>query len=291
MTEPWLSSHLYFHGELFGDDDDRILLGDVAPAVDAWHRQGVLSTYFFIRYNDGANHIRLRLRPTNGSTERLEAELERLVERSPRLSGMRRQPYEPETERYGGPDGLRVSEQHFVDSSRATLALLRKVQPEDRSSRLGKALLAQLVLLHTFLPDRSEAADLGRRFGMSYLRRRAGNPEQQQRWIEDFERGFDRQSDRLSQYVEVAWDALTTGAPLTPELDAFLLDLRRTRDALHTLSTGAKLMDGRGNTTWEACVQWLLPSYLHMKNNRLGINLREECYLAVLIHRTLDPES
>ena len=287
----WISGHLYFDGDLFGDDADRILLQEMAPALEAWQEQGWLAHFFFIRYYAQGSHIRLRVRPRSDSAgQTLRTRMQDLVDGSAGFSQLQWQDYEPEVERYGGPNGLRISEQHFVAQSHTALALLKKIKRGDRAARLGKAMLAQLVLLHAFLPHRSESAGLAGVFGVNYLRRRAGNPEQQQSWIREFRQGFDRQSDHLVQYVEAAWSALADGDPLTPELDTWRHGLTTLRDDLLDLSHRRELYDGRGTTDWPACVQWLLPSYLHMLNNRLGVDLQEECYLAVLIQETLGSE-
>lgn len=288
----WLSTHLHFRGNMFGVEADRVLLDDLAPWLDAWRDDELFERFFFIRYELGGPHIRLRLLPREASCrEELERRLAEKAAASPRIEAVRPQPYEPEPARYGGPAGLGPSEGHFEASSIAALALLAKVNPEDRPARLGKAMLAQLVLLHGLLPDRDRAASLIRAFGGTYLRHRAGEPERQKQWLEEFQRGFDRQSDRLAAYVEAAWSALEDGDSLTPELDALRADLEITRSQLRAAADRGELLAGGEPADWRSCVGWLLPSYLHMTHNRIGADLREECYLAVLIEKTLSEKT
>ena len=284
----WLSIHLHFHGHMFGAEADRVLLDDVTPWLDAWRKDSLFESFFFIRYELGGPHIRLRLLPRDSSCrEVLERQISEKAAASPRIEAVRPQPYEPELDRYGGPAGLGPSEEHFEASSVAALRLLAKIQPGDRPARLGKAMLAQLVLLHGLLPDRDQAAALIHAFGSSYLRHRAGDPGRQQQWLDEFQRGFDRQSDRLAAYVEAAWSALEDGDALTPELDDLRADLKTTRTHLQAAVDRGELVNGDGPTDWQGCVGWLLPSYLHMTHNRIGADLREEIYLAVLIEKTL----
>lgn len=284
----WLSIHLHFRGHMFGAEADRVLLDDVAPWLDAWRKDSLFESFFFIRYELGGPHIRLRLLPRDSSChEVLERQIREKAAASPRIEAVRPQAYEPELDRYGGPAGLGPSEAHFEASSVAALRMLAKINPQDRPARLGKAMLAQLVLLHGLLPERDRAAALIQAFGTSYLRHRAGDPQRQQQWLDEFQRGFDRQSDRLAAYVEVAWSALEDGDPLTPELDDLRSSLVTTRSQLQAAAGRGELLAGEDPADWPSCVGWLLPSYLHMTHNRIGADLREEIYLAVLIEKTL----
>ncbi len=289
---PWLSAHLHFRGHLFGVEADRVLLDDVAPWLDAWRDDELFERFFFIRYELGGPHIRLRLLPRDASCrQELERRIDEQAAASPSIEAVRRQPYEPESARYGGPAGLGPSEDHFQASSIAALGLLSKIQPDDRPARLGKAMLAQLVVLHGLLPDREPAAELIHAFGSSYLRHRAGDPHRQQQWLDEFQRGFDRQSDRLAAYVEAAWSALEDGDELTPELDTLRAELAITRSQLRAAADRGELLAAGQPADWQSCVRWLLPSYLHMTHNRIGADLREECYLSVLIEKTLVEKS
>lgn len=297
----WRSLHLYFDGPIYGAPADRILLDGVAPEMERARAEGSIDAFFFVRYFDGRSHLRLRWRAPSELTTSDDALAERLAD-LPLVTAVEWVPYEPEVERYGGPAGLAPSEELFFQSSRTALELLLKVPSEDRSARLGKGLLAQLVLLHAFLPHRPAASELVGRFGDAYIHQRTGDELQRRRWIEEYRQGLDRQSDHLAAYVEAAWSALDGGEPLTPELDTFRQRLSPIRDRLRTAAERGELIaGGAGSTTaasapspklepadWPKAIRWLLPSWLHMMHNRLGVDLREECYLAVLIRATLD---
>ncbi|HEU0052564.1 MAG TPA: lantibiotic dehydratase C-terminal domain-containing protein, partial [Longimicrobium sp.] len=54
------------------------------------------------------------------------------------------------------------------------------------------------------------------------------------------------------------------------------------------LDDGRLLMRGSAPyTDWDTAVQAIVSSYVHMMNNRLGISLQEESYLAYLIMRAM----
>ncbi|MEU0938788.1 lantibiotic dehydratase [Embleya sp. NPDC005971] len=120
--EDWLFAKLYAtpdtHDELL-----RVrlpaLLADIGEHVDRW---------FFMRYRDPEPHLRVRLHGDPASLrERVLPELVRHV-RAMREAGtirtMALDVYEPETERYGGPDALAAAERVFALDSRSAIAQL-----------------------------------------------------------------------------------------------------------------------------------------------------------------------
>ncbi|MGK5642337.1 lantibiotic dehydratase [Streptomyces sp. URMC 126] len=118
--EDWLYAKLYAgedaHGELLGGCLPA-LLRDVDGHVDHW---------FFIRYRDPDPHLRVRF---HGDPEALRSRVLPELARHVRtwreaglLRGMSLEAYEPETERYGGPEALRLAERLFHLDSRSALA-------------------------------------------------------------------------------------------------------------------------------------------------------------------------
>src|SRR5262249_21693937 len=79
------------------------------------------------------------------------------------------QRYEPEIERYGGPQALQISEQHFAWSSAVALRVLEQEQ-EGSGSRHNAAFLLMQASAESFQLD-SEQRATG--FEQFYLRRRA----------------------------------------------------------------------------------------------------------------------
>lgn len=290
----WITAHIDFKGEICGAVADRLLLEVVAPVVDGLTTDGLINRFFFLRYNVPSNHLRLRL----GSI--LSAEQQRAVEDAVRqavaahsqVDDLTWHDYEPEFDRYAGPQGVLASEDLFVDASRVALALMHKIPPGDRPSRLGKGILTTLVLLYVFTGERGGTSQLAHYYARAYLHSRLPNEATQQRVEQAFEQGFDRQAQRLAQFVEAAWQGLEDGDALTPELDTYRHSMEQHRDQLHRLCRDGQLLaDGEVLTDWPGNVWRLVPSYLHMMNNRLGIELEEEAYLAMLIHLTISPSS
>ena len=292
-TDAWASVHLFFEGNIYTEKADQILRDVVSPLLQRPEIKEKITRWFFIRYNQGGSHLRLRLQ---GDAQAIEAEvMPFLGSESPVHSLLVRSdwvPYEPEFDRYGGLRGIDLAERIFQVSSEVALDLVRRLPEVDRSSRLGKAMLAMLVLIYVFASERRDAAAFAGSYGTNYLRTMVPDATQQERWMETFEKGFDRQADRLAAYVEAAWEALEDEDELTPELDRYRQGLRPLRDEFHHLQDEMAFeAHGRVFESLGESVGRIVPSYLHMMNNRLGVSIQEETYLSVLIRLTLEDQA
>ncbi len=286
----WLTAHLTFDGELCGAEADRLLVHVVAPLEQRLTADRRIDRFFFLRYNVPGNHLRLRFGDLTTESRRraVQEAVAEAVTAAAEVRSLEWHGYEPEVERYGGPVGVRLAEDLFVDASRVALELMHKFTPGDRASRLGKGLLTTLVLLRVFAGDRRDAAKLAHYYAVAYLHTRLADEASRQRLSDAFAQGFDRQANRLAEFVEAAWGAMEQEASLTPELDAYHQAMVGHRDGLRAACRqGSLRFDGQPTDDWGAAIWRLVPSYLHMMNNRLGIELEEEAYLASLIHLTL----
>lgn len=307
----WLSVYLFFNGWIYAPDCDRVVVDVVEPFVRRCQREGWIDQHFFIRYSEFGPHVRLRF---YGAADVLSGQVwpalvEHLrasspdvaVDARPELTAIpqrgedepilvthvARVEYEPETERYGGPDALLVSERHFEVSSDAAFALTAKMTPE-RSSRLGKGLLSMVVLVHAFCGDRERGAAFGQMYSTNYLRSLVREDGGRDAWLDAFDQGFSQQSETLMEYVDAVWEAMDDGDELSETLDAYAAGLRVTREELRALfDAGRVQVGGQDAPDWWRVVNGIVPSYVHMMNNRLGITLQEESYLGYLITRAL----
>jgi thiopeptide-type bacteriocin biosynthesis protein len=196
--------------------------------------------------------------------------------------------YVPETERYGGPDAIAVAERVFEASSNLALALIGGIESAPRSVRLGKALLAFLATLHSFHRDRTAAAATARQYGQSYLRALDGEDAPATGALRlAYTSSFVRQASTLGRHVEEIWNCLDAGE-LPPAIDTYVCALGAERDALMALQAAGRVTTyGSPITEWRGCVARVLPSYLHMTSNRLGVTIAEESYLAYIAHWVL----
>ncbi|HEX6969545.1 MAG TPA: thiopeptide-type bacteriocin biosynthesis protein [Micromonosporaceae bacterium] len=172
----WRSLHCFVHWR--PEHVDAFLTGTVAPLMDGLREAGHLRDWFFIRYSEGGPHLRIRARDADTATVRkLREALVEAVRTSayplwslPESGAVRHEhgevcelPYEPETERYGGPEALPVAEDVFCESSRIAIAVVARTA--GRAQRLVAA--ADLVLATAI------ALDLDRLDTVRWLRRAA----------------------------------------------------------------------------------------------------------------------
>lgn len=123
---------------------DRLLLGTVRPLVAAAREDGLLDSWFFLRYADPRPHIRLRLHGEAGRlTEALLPKLAAVSESSPgAVWKLQLDTYEREVERYGGPEAIALAEEVFFADSEAVLAILDRLEegPQGAEERWRLAL-------------------------------------------------------------------------------------------------------------------------------------------------------
>ncbi len=153
----WLYAALYCAHERQSE-----ILATRLPALVACLSEGT-DRWFFLRYRDPEPHLRLRF---HGRPDTLAALLPRLRDWTAtlRAEGMCRRlaldTYEPELERYGGPDAMTAAETAFHADSEAACTLLRLVH--DGRLDLDPALLASaniVALARAFLGDAERTVD------------------------------------------------------------------------------------------------------------------------------------
>jgi hypothetical protein len=182
----WVSVHAFYHGNL-----DLLLLDAVRPLVQELRQRRLIDGFFFLRYWDGGQHLRLRLLAESTMDREVErlalerlrgfveanpaedfAELDRYPEYAATFAAAEgvteylRTPmtnntvhvieYQPETDRYGVGEALSAVERHFVESSRIALGLIGAGLTRDQ--RHTVALSALLLAWRAGEPRRAEPA-------------------------------------------------------------------------------------------------------------------------------------
>jgi thiopeptide-type bacteriocin biosynthesis protein len=135
---------------------DRVLVESVAPLAGRAIASGAADCWFFIRYADPREHVRVRF---HGDPDRLRNEvLPPLLAIGSRelASGnvwkVQLETYEREIERYGGPAGIELAEQVFWADSEAVLQIIQLLEPGDagHDDRWRMCLLGLDTLLSDF---------------------------------------------------------------------------------------------------------------------------------------------
>ncbi|MCZ2819834.1 thiopeptide-type bacteriocin biosynthesis protein [Modestobacter sp. VKM Ac-2977] len=203
--------------------------------------------------------------------------------------------YEPEYVKYGGPRGVRIAEGHFERSSDLVLELVASTNMHVRNIVFGLAVQVMTVTTAVFLGERAEMAS----FLRMYQRVWEGTFLPQDSATRD---GFE--SNYLAMAPALAERLGTLQAAVAGEdasrLSGFLrpwyehcTDLRaQVADACARGELVFPTDYGRGDRVTSrdlpTCLRSLLVPFLHMTNNRLGVSIVDEVYLAHLLARTMD---
>ncbi|WP_457328711.1 lantibiotic dehydratase [Rhizobacter sp. P5_C2] len=258
-----------------------LLSRHIAPLLTMGHRAGSVERWYFIRYDEGRPHLRLRLQGNMTSlfTEWLPALRERLHD-SGHVIGFSIETYEREMARYGGPVGMQFAEALFCCDSQMCLDFL-SIQPASMTNRVlvdfGLASLDALLrmlglnLSEQYLTMNRVCEKYYREFGITAERKRS---------LDANFRRLTRDSSVLGRMVQ--------GSALS-SLDPMLATAIRSRESalLTALDTaGPTVMDwhlgGHGRHT--------APDFIHMSCNRLfSANRRlQELQLCDLLRRAYE---
>ena len=206
----------------------------------------------------------------------------------PEVTSVRWVPYVPETDRYGGPKALPVCEQFFHCSSVTALNLLRDGGNPHRAARLGRALSAMAILAHNVLLSKRAVIDLLQVYEAGYLATVAPGKASVD-LSRSFRRSFSGQESAVTTQVHGLWRILEAGDRLPEPLNRYSQAATALAIELGALFAAGELtILGNPETEWNRSSFRIVASLLHMMNNRLGISIVEESYLAHVLRATLD---
>lgn len=295
----WISAHIGLTCQtVYGPEVDCVLTGDIEPLIRKLTHECLIESFFFIRYSEGGHHLRLRVRAKSSDEDMVRQTLEQVVaclinrptsqDVLATVTRLDWVPYEPEITRYGGSKAIAVAESVFNISSIAAFSMLSALR-QGRSVRLGKGALAMLVLAVVFGSTRDNVLALLEQYSRVYLRRLASTDGRTpQEWSGTFDSSFENQAIVLSPYVDEALRRLRHDESLEGPLEHYRTSCERRRDELVDLCTSGRCVNAEGEPlTWKACLSQIIPSYIHMMNNRLGIHPVEESFLAHMLSRSL----
>ena len=243
IAHDWFYIKLYTPAIFF----NVLLLEHIKPLIQRLQQNGIIQTWFFVRYLDFKPHIRLRCLPTIGNAERLTAELQSAIGNLITDQLIERwavEPYEPEVERYGGCSSLREWHQLFEVSSKSIL--------KDGIGPLGPT-----GDLENFIILGNQIRLLASSFLLS--------------WIDDIRPAL--RSTPISWVQRCKNLELAFGAPVTP-----ILESTPPLSRLSELDLSGKLSKP---------LKLIIPSFTHMHMNRLGLTDTAEIDATAALYRSL----
>jgi thiopeptide-type bacteriocin biosynthesis protein len=244
--------------KLYGSPDrqDELITQSLLPFARNASAAGLIDSWFFIRYADPEEHLRLRF---HGNPEQLCEQFfgqlcrwaSDLVER-----GLCRRFafdfYDSELERFGGPEGVSLSEEIFHADSEASSELTTVLAARDWQDPEQRTILLVLSvhdLIGGFGLDASDALDWYKRHSMD-----SKEPGEEYR--------------RLKNQLRVALTDPSTWLatrPLGDQIKGTLLLRRRQLSPLLV-----QLQDLESSSTLQRAIDDLCASYVHLHLNRLG---------------------
>jgi thiopeptide-type bacteriocin biosynthesis protein len=260
---------------------DEALRSVIPSIIQTATEKGIISQWFFVRYADPRDHLRLRFK---GCQDRLMCDLTPLLRPLTNLlavghvSTIQLDTYQREIERYGGIAGIQAAEAIFFADSTAVLAILSALDSDDGlGDRWRIALLGIDRLLEDCGFNQEEKLRMARRLcdsfdrefrTSSYLRTQLGAR-------------FRRERGTIEALL--AGEAVS-GSAFEAASRAYQVRSGMIRESLQKLDSLQTISDFRSS------IQELATSYVHMHVNRLirSAARRHELVLYNFLYRLYD---
>ncbi|WP_406826769.1 thiopeptide-type bacteriocin biosynthesis protein [Pedobacter sp. KACC 23697] len=259
QQDKWLSVYLFHHG-----DANAVLKQLVQPFIQQWH-----ASWFFIRYGEGGDHIRLRLKAAENQHHLIvqSISLEKSI-----ISSVQVAQYEPEVERYGNLKSMPWAEHYFECSSVYILNWIANKQANQ--SPIAQAIKLHLLLLFATGWHKEELISVCNFFLEGWLPKlfNQTEPGERQRlfWLDQFETVIKTSKPQILKAADYFWQELKAGK-VDDELNTYL------SETIHII----RLYKSAGFE--EDKLFQVISSFIHMNNNRLGISNDEEAYIIYAI--------
>lgn len=300
--EAWISCHI-FHNLSF----ERVIVELVHPLVASLHHQKLICRSFFIRYWDGGPHLRLRIQLSGRENpEDISAIIQNTATNyfqslaEPKVTfRLEFPPYNRETDRYGGVQAMALSELQFADSSRVVVELLSKFRQHwDYKIALGLAMQMHILFAKATLHSTGKTIHFFNTFFQNWLSNSLKLEDHQSvsqeavvNIIAHFDQSYTSQKDKINRLVQSSWENRQPG----DWMRYWFQSCCRLHGAMQTIQASGALtppawfspsVDSPVSLTNQAA--WsIYESHIHMTNNRLGIYLRDEAFIAFLIVKGL----
>ncbi|QNR86543.1 hypothetical protein H9N25_09185 [Pedobacter riviphilus] len=195
--EKWFSLYIFYH-----ENADRLLIELIHPFIRQWRRP-----WFFIRYWERGNHIRLRLKAAENEHSAI---IKALSPGNAAIKTIQTARYEPEIDRYGNYESIVWAEQYFECSSHYVLNWI--VKREANQSIITQAIKLHLSLLHTLKWDEETLMAVCNFFLDGWLPKlyNSTDPREEQRtfWLSQFEKVFVPLKNQTLQAGKQFWQQL-----------------------------------------------------------------------------------
>jgi hypothetical protein len=322
----WLAAYLYY-----AEPWETFLCDAVLPFVENMKQQQLADQFFFIRYWEKGPHIRLRLKGKNADLEKYvkPALVKHFTSYFQTYPSSRVEPawvsslpdvqqwlpnnsihfvtYEPETDRYGGKQGIAIAEKQFQASSEAVLNILQEKGKWEYSQALGVAIQLHLGFAAAAGMNLPEAKFffskvfenwLPKAF-VAYPKPTSPNELQTRRneILQAFHHTYQMQKPVLLPLFQTIWTALNNREEFEQAwFTTWLHHMQSIGRELRQVQMQGKLLTppnypvlSQQLCSFEQLQRWAIyDSYVHMTNNRLGILNHDEGFVGYLLSKGLE---
>ena len=217
-------------------------------------------------------------------------------------------PYEPELDRFGGLIGMEISERHFTLSSSIVLGLiLEKGKNWSYEDGMGAAIKLYITCVAAAELSIEEAISFFEMIHHSWIPHTLGVykkqmdieaiEQQTQLTLQSFENSFEEQKDTLTDYHQTLWNELKEEKSFEDEnMDKWYEENKEIFKLLKKEILDGNVVERPPSFSYkinktiskEVELKWqMMSDYIHLTNNRLGIQNKDESYLAFIIMKSL----
>lgn len=292
----WISTYIFHNATL-----DSLLIEHIEPLINKLKREHYINNAFFIRYWEGGPHIRLRLDVTDMSTSKTLKSI--ITEETNTYFETKKdteytiefKEYVQELERYGGKKAIQVAEHIFIKSSQITLDLIKKnYETWDYSMAISNAMKMHIILIKSVFKTLDASIHFFKLLYVNWLQHsikiREDNtvdPNEIKKVQSYFGQSYTKQKKIIQQLITYLWDE-SNYEDWLQDWSTFCLDLNKDIEKLAAKNAivfpESINLEGFSSVPSKDIPKFLLlDSYIHMNNNRLGIYLRDESFIAFLL--------
>ena len=263
---------------------EHILVNCIEPLASFLVKKGVVKKWFFIRYFENGSHIRLRLQLKNPSYKVEVSQLiKRKIEHFIEINNIERsnlngefvsiKDYLQETERYGGTLGIEMAESIFCESSKTVCEIIiqeySKLSYEDAMKY--SVILNYILLYNLFLGEKKELENF---LMFSYLR-----------WLPiSFTRKINNYADYQANKCKVIKEIAESNFNIVHNK---LQKNKAINNSIYfkwhefTLNFSNRMRQSESQKKISYTPKYdhlwkIYDSYIHMSNNRIGLNNEDE---------------
>lgn len=290
----WMSLHLFYEGPWLD-----LLKHYIKPFLMTQINVGNAKSYFYVRYYEGGPHIRVRILIEKEKYLFFEQVVKDYFYKVQKILSVTRYVknefsedsiandfcrfinYEPEYERYGGHDRMSIAEDQFFLSSAICLDIIEST--ENYSQRMWKALSLQLAIYSVFKYSTQHVLsiiDAYTNLWSSDLFQEEDGVNSGRDIIHSMDGAVSLIPKQNIIAISKLWDEINSSSVSieTPAIVNLWLDgMKVIKEMLDLVS------DNNTSTNYSG----IIGSYIHMTNNRLGINNYDEIYLGRIISKGL----